>query len=225
MIGFDEFLKPTTFLDYNHSIFDHFFDMLPDHYDSKDVAIWLYNQVRDGFLYDPYHLNLNSEALQASSIFTRNRAWCVEKAIVLAALARKINIPSKLGFAIVTNHIGVDKLTTFLKRPEIVFHGYVSLYLERKWVKCTPAFDQRICRISQVNPLDFDGENDSLFQAYNGEKKFMQYNHFYGEFEDLPIQLMHSEMENHYPHLFELEHNTKVFSFKYDPKFRKLGSF
>ena len=223
MKGFEEFLKPTNFLDFNHSIFDQFFDSMPDYDDSKNVAIWLYYQVRDGFLYDPYHLNLNSGALQASSIFTRNRAWCVEKSIVLAALARKINIPSKLGFAIVTKHIGVDKLTTYLKRPEIVFHGYVSLYLEGNWVKCTPAFDQRICRISQVLPLDFDGENDSLFQAFNRDKKFMQYNHFYGEFADLPIQLMHNEMENHYPHLFQSEYNTRDFSFKYDPKFAKSG--
>ncbi len=223
MKGFEEFLKPTTFLDFNHSIFDHFFDSMPDYDDSKKVAIWLYYQVRDRFLYDPYHLNLNSEALLASSIFTRNRAWCVEKSIVLAALARKKNIPSKLGFAIVTNHIGVDKLTSYLKRPEIVFHGYVSLYLEGNWVKCTPAFDQRICRISQVVPLDFDGENDSLFQAFHGDKKFMQYNHFYGEFTDLPIELMHTEMENHYPHLFQSEYNTRDFSFKYDPKFAKSG--
>jgi len=223
MKGFEEFLKPTTFLDFNHSIFDHFFDSMPEYDDSKKVAIWLYYHVRDRFLYDPYHLNLDSEVLLASSVFTKNRAWCVEKSIVLAALARKINIPSKLGFAIVTNHIGVEKLATYLKRPEIVFHGYVSLFLEGKWVKCTPAFDQRICRISQVIPLDFDGENDSLFQAFNGDKKFMQYNHFYGEFADLPIQLMHTEMENHYPHLFEFEHNTRDFSFKYDQKFTKSG--
>lgn len=219
MQGFEKFLEPTVYLDFNNPIFDHFFDNLPDNLDTKNSAIWLYNQVKDGFLYDPYHLNLRPEALQASTIISKNRAWCVEKSILLAALARKIGIPSKLGFAVVTNHIGVEKLAVYLKRPEIVFHGYVSLYLHGKWVKCTPAFDKRICRISQVEPLFFDGENDSLFQAYAADQRFMEYNHFYGEFQDLPIQLMHQEMQSYYPHLFEELHDTKVFSFKFDRKY------
>jgi transglutaminase-like putative cysteine protease len=219
MKGFEEFLAPTSFLDFNDPVFDDFFENVPEHFNSKEIAVWLYNQIRDRFIYDPYHLDLKSESLKASYIFTKNRAWCVEKAIVLAALARKMNIPSKLGFAVVTNHIGVDRLTNYLKRPEIVFHGFVSLYIEGKWVKCTPAFDQRICRISQVTPLEFDGENDSLFQAFEGESEFMEYNHFYGEFEDLPIQLMHLEMKKYYPHLFEIQHDSRAFSFKYDSKY------
>jgi hypothetical protein len=219
MKGFEEFLAPTSFLDFNATIFDRFFENVPEHFNSKEIAVWLYNRIRDGFIYDPYHLDLKSESLKASFIFTKNRAWCVEKSILLAALARKINIPSKLGFAIVTNHIGVDRLTSYLKRPEIVFHGFVSLYIEGKWVKCTPAFDQRICRISQVTPLEFDGENDSLFQAFEGVCKFMEYNHFYGEFEDLPIQLMHLEMKKYYPHLFEIQYDSRAFSFKYDSNY------
>jgi hypothetical protein len=219
MKGFEDFLAPTSFLDFNATIFDGFFENFPEHFNSKEIAVWLYNRIRDGFIYDPYHLDLKSESLKASFIFTKNRAWCVEKSILLAALARKINIPSKLGFAIVTNHIGVDRLTNYLKRPEIVFHGFVSLYIEGKWVKCTPAFDQRICRISRVTPLEFDGENDSLFQAFEGVSEFMEYNHFYGEFEDLPIQLMHLEMKKYYPHLFEIQHDSRAFSFKYDSKY------
>ncbi len=219
MKGFEEFLAPTSFLDFNAPVFDGFFENVPEHFTSKEIAVWLYNQIRDGFIYDPYHLDLKSESLKASYIFTKNRAWCVEKSIVLAALARKVNIPSKLGFAVVTNHIGVEKLTEYLKRPEIVFHGFVSLYIDGKWVKCTPAFDKRICRISKVDPLDFYGNEDSLFQPFVSGKKFMEYLHFYGEFNDLPIELMHKEMERYYPHLFEEVYDTKIFSFKYDSRF------
>lgn len=137
----------------------------------------------------------------------------MEKSIVLAACLRKIGIPSKLGYAIVVNHIGTDKLEKFLGRKEIVFHGYVSLFINNKWVKCTPAFDQRVCKINKVSPLDWDGKSDSMFQAYEGADKFMEYVHFYGEFDDVPIQLMNTEMKKYYPHLFEKEYNTKEFSF------------
>lgn len=179
----------------------------------KELTVKLYMKVRDAFLYDPYHLDLRPEALIASKIVSKKRAWCVEKSILLATCARFFKIPSRLGFAIVTNHIGVEKLTYYLKKEEIVFHGYVELFVEGKWVKCTPAFDQRICRISNVSPLDWDGENDSMFQEFEGNQRFMEYKHFYGTFDSVPIELMNAEMKKHYPHLFEKEWNSKEFSF------------
>jgi hypothetical protein len=175
----------------------------------------LYLKVRDGFIYDPYHLDLRSEALKASSIVTHKRAWCVEKAIVLAALYRKLGFPSRMGYAIVTNHIGTEKLTYYLRREEIVFHGYVEVFFEERWIKCTPAFDRRICRLSGVSPLDWDGEHDSLFQEFEGGKRFMEYLHFYGHFADVPLDQMNQEMKKYYPHLFDAEYNRSEFSFKH----------
>jgi transglutaminase-like putative cysteine protease len=212
---FQKYLQETSYLDFNHHVFDFFLSEIDPNQSQKEIAIDLYFKIRDQFLYDPYHLDLREQSLKASKITLKKRAWCVEKSILLAACTRKYGIPSRLGFSIVTNHIGVDKLTKYLKKNEIVFHGFVEVYLNEKWIKCTPAFDRNICRISKVAPLDWDGENDSLFQAYIGEDKFMEYNHFYGNFNDVPVQLMNDEMKKHYPHLFEKEWNSKEFSFFY----------
>jgi transglutaminase-like putative cysteine protease len=209
------YLNDTEFLNYRDEKFDVFTaDIQPD-LEKKDIAIALYYLVRDGFIYDPYHLDLTVEGLKASNVLKKKRAWCVEKSTVLAACARKFGIPSRLGYAIVTNHIGVDKLTNMLRREEIVFHGFVEMYLEEQWVKCTPAFDERICALTRVTPLEWDGESDSLFQEFEHGKKFMEYVHFYGIFDDVPIQLMNDEMQKYYPHLFEKEYNTREFSFKH----------
>ena len=207
------YLKETLFLDYNAENFDEFLIDLPVYSNKQSLAIHLYDKVRESFIYDPYHLDIRFEGLKASSIILKKRAWCVEKAILLAALARKVGIPSKLGYAIVVNHIGVEKLKSYLKRDEIVFHGYVELYINNKWIKCTPSFDSRICKLSKVSVLEWDGQNDSLFQAFEGEMKFMEYIHDYGSFEDVPIELMNSEMKKYYPHLFEKLYDTKEFSF------------
>lgn len=209
------YLKPTEFLDYDHSAFDIYLKDIPTDLSEKALAVALYRKVRDGFLYDPYHLDLTPEGLKASAVISKKRAWCVEKSTLLAACARKMGIPSRLGYAIVTNHIGVEKLVSYLQKEEIVFHGYVELFIDGKWIKCTPAFDQRICGISGVEPLDWDGETDSMFQEFTSGKKFMEYKHFYGEFEDVPIDLMNAEMKLHYPHLFEKEWNEKAFSFRF----------
>lgn len=208
-----KYLNETSFLNFNSSEIQNFVKEINPILSQKEIALKLYFKVRDSFLYDPYHLDLRTEALIASNIVSKKRAWCVEKAILLASCARFFKIPSRLGFAIVTNHIGVEKLTSYLRKDEIVFHGYVELFLDHKWIKCTPSFDKRICRISSVAPLDWDGETDSMFQAFEGGQKFMEYKHFYGEFEDVPIELMNSEMKKHYPHLFEKEWKSKGFSF------------
>jgi hypothetical protein len=202
----------TFFLDFEDQLVSSFMPEV-SHLDEKEKAIALYNHVRDAFLYDPYHLDLRPNALRASAIILKKRAWCVEKAIVLAALGRKVGIPTQLGYAIVTNHLGAEKLVQYLGTNRIVFHGYVAFYLEGKWVKCTPAFDQRVCRLAGVEPLEWDGNSDSLFQANVGAKQFMEYIHEYGSFDDVPIQLMTQEMKAHYPHLFSIVHDSKEFSF------------
>lgn len=210
----EEFVKDTYFLDFQCPVYDEFCENIVQNEDQTILAVQIYNLVRESFLYDPYHLDLRPSALIGSEIIRKGRrAWCVEKAIVLAACARKFNIPSRLGYAIVTNHIGVEKLTNYLRRPEIVFHGFVEMYLQGKWVKCTPAFDSRICRISGVSPLEWNGEEDSMFQEFDQGKKFMKYLHYYGTFSDVPVMLMNEEMKKYYPHLFEEEFNSKEFSF------------
>lgn len=209
----ENFLQETTYLNYSNPAFDLFLQNLELSQNQTTCAQQLYYHVRDAFLYDPFHLDLRPESLVSSSILSKSRAWCVEKAIVLAACARKVGIPSSLGYAIVVNHIGTDKLEKYLRKKEIVFHGYVSLYLDGKWVKCTPAFDQRVCKINRVSPLNWDGKTDSMFQEFEGNQQFMEYIHFYGDFDDVPVQLMNDEMKLHYPHLFKEQFDSKEFSF------------
>lgn len=215
----DLFLKATPLLDFHHPDMQEYVNEFVSLKSAVEKAKGLYLKVRDGFLYDPYHLNLRPEALTASTILKNNRAWCVEKAIVCCAGLRALGIPARPGYGIVRNHVGVEKLLHYLRKDEIVFHGYVEALLNGKWIKCTPAFDRRICRISGVEPLDWNGLDDSMFQAYRGEEQFMEYLHFYGTFADVPLVLMHREMQTHYPHLFTTPIETSSFSFRFDPAF------
>lgn len=209
----EEYLIETNFLDFNNSKFDSFLNHIDNSKSKKEIAVELYFLVRDSFLYDPYHLDISENGLRASLVISKKRAWCVEKSTLLAACARRFGIPSRLGYAIVTNHIGVEKLTYYLQKNEIVFHGYTELFLGNKWIKCTPTFDKNICRMANVTPLDWDGDTDSMFQEFEKDNRFMEYLHFYGDFKDVPIELMNTEMKKHYPHLFKKTYNSRQFSF------------
>jgi transglutaminase-like putative cysteine protease len=210
------YLAESLNVDFSHSEIEYFLNDIKISKNQRENAINIYLKVRDSFIYDPYHLNIRRNHLKASNVVLKKRAWCVEKSLLMVACCRALEIPARLGFAIVANHIGVEKLIKYLKRNEIVFHGYVEVFLNEKWIKCTPAFDKNVCRLSKVAPLDWDGENDSMFQEYSNGNKFMEYLQLYGEFSEIPFELMHAEMKKYYPHLFKNQYNTAEFSFIHD---------
>lgn len=217
----EAYLKATYFLDFEDVAIQEYIQPFKHQINETNRAIAFYNFVRDGFLYDPYHLDLRAEPLKASHIVTKSRAWCVEKAIVFAAGLRALGIPSRLGYAIVENHMGLEKMQHVLRTSKIVFHGYVDVFLNNQWTKATPAFDQRVCALNGVEPLLWNATEDSLFQEFVKGKKYMQYHHDYGLFDDVPHSLMHDEMQKQYPHLFRSEiPNSKSFSFYFEEDWR-----
>jgi transglutaminase-like putative cysteine protease len=209
---FLQYLCPTELIDSdNKNVINYANKHTVDVSDNKLKAIKLYYAIRDDFRYDPYNVELTKNAIKASSLLTRTHGYCIEKANLLAACARVVGIPSRLGFAKVKNHIGTEKLEKLLKTNVLVFHGYTEFYINSKWVKATPAFNIELCQKLNVTPLDFDGENDSVFQQYdkNGGM-YMEYIHDYGQFADLPFDLFISELKINYPHLF-MENTNKLF--------------
>ena len=201
----ENYLQPTEFLDYDDESVREFAARTSAGAKTKrEMAVKLYYAVRDGFQYNPNLLDLRREGLKASDLLKRNHGYCVEKAVLLAASARAVDIPSRLSFYIVRNHIATDKLEKLLRKNYLVFHGAAELFLDGKWLKTTPAFNKKLCDFLKVEPLEFDGTKDSIFQEFDRTGNvFMEYLHEYGAFADLPYELYLSELNKHYPHIFE----------------------
>jgi transglutaminase-like putative cysteine protease len=201
----EAYLKPGIFVNSDHPAVIKFARENTRETDNQTAkAVALYYKIRDTFQYNPYKLDLSREGMKASHLLTRDYGYCIEKANLLAACARTLVIPSRLGFAKVKNHIGANKLKKILKTDILVFHGYTELYLNNKWVKATPAFNKNLCNRLNVTPLGFNGKEDSIFQEYDKKGgKFMDYLHDYGTFSDIPYGLFISELKKHYPHMFE----------------------
>jgi len=159
-----------------------------DSTDRKEQAIRLYYTVRDGIRYDPYSIDLSSEGLRASATLRNGRGWCVPKAVLLAACCRAMEIPARLGFADVRNHLTTRRMREQMKTDIFFWHGYTSIYLNGVWLKATPAFNIGLCERFRLRPLDFDGRSDSLYHPFDLEgKKHMEYLAYRGEFADVPI--------------------------------------
>ncbi len=124
-------------------------------------------------------------------------------------MARAIGIPSRLGYVDVTNHISTEAIRKRLRSSIFAFHSYTDLYMEGKWVKATPAFNSSLCEKLNVDPLEFNGIEDSLFQQFDrAGNRYMEYVFDHGVFPDLPYEKMISVFKFHYPHIAE-EYNLK----------------
>ncbi len=169
----------------------------------KDRAIALYERVRDGWKYNPYHISLSPDNYIASNLVNRESGNCVEKSIILIAALRGLGIPARLHLGKVKNHIAVERLTEKFGSNELSPHGMVNIYLDGKWLKCSPAFNKTLCEKLHVEPLEFDGQNNSFLQAFNSDgNQFMEYTDDYGFFDDVPLDFMIAKLVEHYPHIF-----------------------
>ena len=173
--------------------------------DQKEFAILAYNYVRDYWQYFPYHFSLKNEDWRASTLVKKKRGHCIDKVVILIAILRAEGIPARLGLAKVKNHIAVDRMIEKFGNDVLVPHGYIEIYLNHKWIKATPAFNKTLCQHLKVQVLDFNGEDDSLFQEFNssGENAFMEYLDDYGCFNEVPLQFMFKLLKEHYPILVE----------------------
>jgi transglutaminase-like putative cysteine protease len=205
MENLQPYLLPNEFSDSDHPNLLQFVKehINPDQ-DKNQQILALYLAIRDGFWYSPQYVSLKREDYKASNFLNRKEGHCIDKANLLAACAKVIGVPSRLGFANVTNHIGTEKVEKALGTNILVFHGYTELFLHNKWVKATPAFNAALCKKIHVLPLAFDGLHDSIFQQYSPTgQKFMEYLHDYGTFAVLPFDLMLQEWQKHYPKAFQ----------------------
>lgn len=176
----------------------------------KEIAIKLYVHVRDFWPYYPYRFSLKNSDWKASEIIRHKNGHCLDKAVLLISFLRANNIPARLGLAKVRNHIAIEHIVDKFGSDVLVPHGYVALFLNNKWVKATPAFNFELCDRLGVSPLEFDGENDSLFQEFDktGNISFMEYLEDYGTFDEVPLPFMLELMQEHYPPF--LKNNIKL---------------
>lgn len=202
-VDFSSYLKADYFADWQDPrVIDFSQAITKGLSEPKEIASALYHHIRDQFRYDPFQLSFNKKHLRASAFLNQTTGHCIDKANLLIACARQQNIPARYRFANVRNHIGTEKLEKILKTDILIFHGMAELYIDDKWIKLTPAFNKELCHKLNVEPLDFNGSDDAIFQEYNSSGNiFMEYLEDHGTFAVLPLEKIADTFFETYPHL------------------------
>ncbi|HKW61684.1 MAG TPA: transglutaminase-like domain-containing protein [Candidatus Acidoferrum sp.] len=168
--------------------------------DDVSRAVKLYYAVRDEILYDPYYGGAEPRYFRASDCLRAKRGFCIPKAALLAAAARSIALPARVGYADVRNHLSTKKLLELMGGDLFIWHSFTELYLEGRWVKATPAFNLSLCQRFGVHPLEFDGQHDSLFHEFDrGGRRHMEYVRERGNYPDVPYELIIADFKKTYP--------------------------
>ena len=181
-------LAATALIDSDHPDVIAFAQQHAQGADERERAVALYLAVRDGFRYDPYRIDLSPQGMTASSVLANGYGWCVPKAALLTAACRAAGIPARLGFADVRNHLSTERMRETMKTDLFIWHGYTDIWLDGAWRKATPAFNIELCERFGLLPLEFDGENDSIYHPFDKTgQRHMEYVRQRGAFDDMPL--------------------------------------
>ena len=110
-----DFLSPTSMIDSDNAVVRNYAHQVAGScHNAVEKAVQLYLAVRDGIRYDPYAPFYRPEHYRAGYVMARGKSFCIPKASLLCALGRACEIPSRIGFAIVRNHLATKQLLEFL---------------------------------------------------------------------------------------------------------------
>ncbi|MCX7891835.1 MAG: transglutaminase family protein [Burkholderiales bacterium] len=197
-----EYLRPTRFLDCDAPVIRAFTARtVAGATTDIERAVRLFYAVRDGWRYDPFSMTLDPNDYVASVVATREAAYCIPKAILLAAAARAAGIPAAIGLSDVVNHLTTEKLKARMGgKTYFMHHGYAVLHLAARWVKAAPAFNIELCERFHVRPTEFDGTGDAVFQEFDAlDRRHMEYVKDHGTWSDFPFERVAADFRAFYP--------------------------
>lgn len=172
--------------------------------DEAATAVRLFEAVRDQIVYDPYMDLSVPESYSASATLARRRGFCIAKAALLAACARAIGIPARIGFADVRNHLASPRIVKANGGDTFRWHAYTELLLGDAWVKATPTFDRALCQRCGIEPLAFDGRTNAMMHPYDRKgQKHMEYVQDRGVHAEVPLEAVMATLRAESPGLFE----------------------
>lgn len=196
----DTYLAATEIIDANHPEINALATKtIKGSHDVHESARRLFYLVRDGIPYNLYVPFFLPEHYQASVTLARGSGYCVQKAVLLVALARAARIPARLIFADIRNYLASPRVQEEMGTNLFVFHGYAELHLDGRWVRVTPAFDKGVSEAHGYPLVEFDGWNDAILPPKDASgNRFVQYVRYWGAFSDLPLDLLLTAWEQVY---------------------------
>lgn len=127
----------------------------------------------------------------ASHVLAAGRGFCVQKAVLLAALGRASGIPTAVVLSDMRDHSlprwVADALTTDIMHH----HGLNAFFLGGRWLKADASLSPDVTTRKGYRDVGFDGETDALLAPTTlAGAQHAAYLAFHGLYDDLPFDQM-----------------------------------
>ena len=188
-MGENDYLGPTFFIDCDEDIIKNKARELTLNLNGiLEKAQRIFYFVRDDIRYNVYSPRPTEEYFKASQVLANAEGYCVQKALLLVALARAADIPARLRFAEIRIHLTAKSIAEKRGTNVFPYHGLADLYIDGHWVKATPTYDLGYCSKVGIAPVEFDGKSDALLPLCTLDGRLnIEYIQDRGFFDDLPL--------------------------------------
>jgi transglutaminase-like putative cysteine protease len=194
------FLDPTDIIDWDNQAVKAKSEELTQWKSSEiEKLSALFYFVKDQIRYNLFVPRDKAEHFKASLTLARGEGYCVQKAVLLVALARAIGTPAGLGFARIRNNLMPEKSLQKLGSNIMPFHGYSELFINGRWIKATPAWDIELNRKFRSFSNEFDGVNDVMLPSNNVDGNIhIEYLMDLGHESDVPLDRLWEALRQAY---------------------------
>ncbi|HOO45120.1 MAG TPA: transglutaminase family protein [Deltaproteobacteria bacterium] len=195
MTDMNEYLVPTQTIDCdNEKIIEVAREVTSGCTTDRERAVKLFYFVRDSIPYSLYMISVFKEDFIASKILQWGKGYCVQKAVLLAALGRAAGIPTRLVFARIRNHKVPQSIVRMTGTNIFPRHGYTQFFLDDRWVSTAPTFDRGLCEKIGVPTVEWDGKSDAVLPEKDlSGGKYIEYVEKFGPHKDLPFEWIVNE--------------------------------
>jgi hypothetical protein len=185
----EEFLASTPFVESEHdAIVDRVRSLGLSELSPRARAARLFEHVRTDVRYE-FMAKFHRDDYVASKIVASNQGFCVQKAVLLAALGRAAGIPTAIVLCDMRDHALPEKLVRTIGTDVMHHHGLNAFFLEGAWVTVDASLDPKFLDKKRYPRVPFDGTADALLPAETVDgARAAEYLVIHGRYADLPFE-------------------------------------
>lgn len=151
-------------------------------------AARLFEHVRSDVRYE-FMAKFQREDYLASNVLERNQGFCVQKAVLLAALGRAAGVPTAIVLCDMRDHALPERLVRTIGTDVMHHHGLNAFFLDDRWLTVDASLDPRFLDKKRYPRVEFDGTADALLPASTTDgARAAEYLVIHGRYAELPFE-------------------------------------
>jgi transglutaminase-like putative cysteine protease len=160
-----EALQPTGFIESTHPQLQALAASLRrDGQSERELAVKAFEHVRDAVTYE-FMAKLQPDHYRASYVLNQGQGFCVQKAVLLAALLRACGIPSAIVLSELRDHTMPRRISQAMGTDIMHGHGLTAVFLGGVWHLIDASHHAAFAQRKAYQTVTWDGLGDALIAA------------------------------------------------------------